>query len=386
QRIVMTKRDVAISLAVVGDLSFEGPRADRPASKWFTAVAPAFRETDLAIGNLESPLVEGGTAIPGKCTLRGTTKWAAVLREAGIGLVTLANNHTMDYGETGLRSTIAALEKEGLQYVGAGLDIASACAPVLLDVRGVRVACLGRTIVPVSPPIGAGRTKPGVAFLDRDETVASLRRCRRDADLVLLLLHWGLEQYRHPSPAQRRLARDLVQAGADAIVGHHPHVTQGFERIGSAVVAYSLGNFIFSGFEWEYLQENGTPVKTTFVLSEENRKGLVLEVSGSAHRSLALRLQPTRMHPDDGVQLDIGATRSEEMQALSSALERKSYRLWWYAYAIRREWALRIGRTLSPRRLVTKWHRLRLRHLGELLVSLRRSTKIVSERSTNPYE
>jgi poly-gamma-glutamate capsule biosynthesis protein CapA/YwtB (metallophosphatase superfamily) len=146
----MTKANVALSLALVGDLSFEGPRADRPAHEWLTSMAPTFRAADLAIGNLESPLVEQGTPIPGKCTLRGTTRWATVLREAGISLVTLANNHTMDYGVDGLRSTMAALEKEGVQYVGAGLDIARANAPALLDVRGTRVACLGRTLVHVS--------------------------------------------------------------------------------------------------------------------------------------------------------------------------------------------------------------------------------------------
>lgn len=382
----MTKLNVALSLALAGDLSFEGPRADRPADEWLARLGPAFRAADLAIGNLESPLVEQGRPIPGKCTLRGSPKWAPVLRGAGIRLVTLANNHTMDYGGEGLRSTIAALEKEGLRYVGAGLDATQASAPALLDVRGTRVACLGRTLVPVSAPVRAGRATPGVAFLDRDETMASLRRCREQADLVLLLVHWGLEEYRYPSPAQRRLARDLVEAGADVIVGHHPHVTQGIERIGSAVIVYSLGNFIFSDFEWEYQGEDGTPRQTRTVLSDENRRGLMLEMARSANGSLDVRFQPTRMDPEHGVQLDAAPTRTEEIAALSAALLTPSYRLWWYTYAMRREWALRIARTVSPTRLLTKWHRLRLRHLLQLIGSLRRSTKIVSEKSMNPYE
>lgn len=382
----MTKAHAALSLALVGDLSFEGPRADRPTHEWLTRVAPAFRAADLAIGNLESPLVEQGTPIPGKCTLRGTSSWAPVLREAGLRLVTLANNHTMDYGVEGLRSTIEALEKEGVQYVGAGFDITTASAPALLDIRGVRVACLGRTLVPVSAPVGAGRATPGVAFLDREETMVSLRRCREQADLVLLLVHWGLEEYRYPSPAQRRLARDLAQAGADVIVGHHPHVTQGIERIGSSVIAYSLGNLLFSNFEWEYQQEDGTPTKTMTILNDENRRGLILEMVRSADRTLSVRLQPTRMDPEQGVHLDIASTGPQEIDVLSAALLKASYRLWWYTYAMRREWALRIGRTVSPTRVLAKWHRLRPRHLLQLIGSLRRSTKIVSEKSMNPYE
>ncbi|MPY87937.1 MAG: hypothetical protein GEU99_08455 [Luteitalea sp.] len=379
------KLEVALSLALVGDLSFEGALADHPTREWLSAVAPCFRGADLAIGNLESPLLESGERIPGKCTLRGSTEWANVLREAGLGLVTLANNHTMDYGVNGLRSTTEALERAGIQYVGAGLDLTTACAPAFVDVRGIRVACLGRTFVPVSAPIRAGRGTPGVAFLDQEETMESLRRCRREADLVVLLLHWGLEEYRYPSPDQRRLARDLVRAGANAIVGHHPHVIQGIERIGPSIVAYSLGNFLFSDFEWEYRQ-NGVPVKTTSRLSEENRRGLVLEVTWSAASGFSLHPRPTRIDAKQGAQLDVSSTRKEEIDALSAGLDRLRYRHWWYLYALRREWSLRLGPKLSPRQVLKKAHKLRPRHLHKMLVSLRRSTKIVSERSTNPYE
>jgi poly-gamma-glutamate capsule biosynthesis protein CapA/YwtB (metallophosphatase superfamily) len=382
----MTKLEAALSLTLVGDLSFEGPRADRPAPEWFASVAPAFRKADLTIGNLESPLVDRGTAIPGKCTLRGTTKWAGVLRDAGIGLVTLANNHTMDYGPEGLRSTMHALTDAGIQFVGAGLDSTQACAPALLDIGGVRLACLGRTSVIVEAPTRAGRGTPGIAWLDQDETCSAIRRCRQQADLVLLLVHWGLEEYRYPSPAQRRLARALVAAGADVIVGHHPHVVQGIERIGSSVVMYSLGNFVFSNFEWQYRLENGTPVKTTTILTEEDRQGLLARLTRSRDRQLSLQLHPTRIDPQQGAQLDPALTRTDEIHVLSSALDHALYRPWWYAYSVRREWALRLGRTLSPKRLFTRLHKLRLHHLLELVASLRRSTKIVSECSRNPFE
>jgi hypothetical protein len=169
-------------------------------------------------------------------------------------------------------------------------------------------------------------------------------------------------------------------------VGHHPHVTQGIERIGSAVVAYSLGNLVFSNFEWEYRGEDGTPRKTMTILSDEDRQGVVLEMARSADASLAVSLQPTRMDPERGVQRDPAPAREEEIEALSAALLRPSYRLWWYIYAMRREWVLRIARTVSPKRLLTKWHKIRLRHLSQLIGSLRRSTKIVSEKSMNPYE
>jgi Bacterial capsule synthesis protein PGA_cap len=376
----------SLSIAAVGDLSFEGSWSDRPSLDWFSDVGPRFRQSDLVVGNLESPLLTSGQPIEGKCTLRGCPEWADVLRGAGITLVSLANNHVMDYGAAGLMSTFAALDRAGVGYVGAGLDRERACAPTFFSVRGIRIAILARTSVAVTAPTYAGQATPGVAFLDPAETTAAIQSCRRDADVRILLLHWGLEEYRYPSPAQRQLARQLVRAGADIIIGHHPHVSQGIERVGDAVVAYSLGNFVFSSFEWEYRRDDGTRVKTLSKLSTQNQRGLVLEVSRSNGRPTALAVHPTRIENGAGVLLDKGRHRTREVTALSAALRMPAYRLWWHAYAARREWTLRLGPSLSGSRLRRSVLAIRPHHVKSLITSIRRSARIVFQKSTNPYE
>lgn len=376
-----------ISIAAVGDVSFAGSHADEPSAELFVETAPRFRQSDLAIGNLESPLVKSGLPIQGKCTLGACPGWAEVLRDSGVGLVSLANNHMMDYGTSGLIDTMGALDGAGVRFVGAGLDEERACAPVFFACRGTRVACLARTSVVVMAPTYAKEGTPGVAFLDVEETDTAIRRCRQQADIVILLLHWGLEHYRYPSPSQRMLARGFVRAGADVILGHHPHVIQGIERIGPAVIAYSLGNFAFNEFDWEWCRRDGTRARTHIGLSTQNRQGLILELLLSPGKPAGLVITPTHIRSDSRVRPDSEQSRLNELRSVSSALSRRGYRLWWRLYAVQREWILRLKpQALSASRLGKMLLRIRLRHFRELASSLYRSGRIVLERSTNPYE
>ena len=381
------RSEVSLSVAAVGDLSFAGPDADKPAPQLLAEPTACFREVDLVIGNLESPLLTNGRPIEGKCTLRACPEWAETLREAGVDLVSLANNHIMDYGPTGLRETMDALNQAGVRFVGAGLDKERACAPVFLTVRGTRVACMARTSVVVRAPTRAQERTPGVAFLDVTETIAAIERCRQEADVVVLLLHWGLEHYRYPSPDQRALARQLVRAGADVILGHHPHVAQGVERLGQAVVAYSLGNFAFSELDWDWLGPDGNSTKERLRLSVENRRGLILGLRYAPDRPPAVEIQPTVIEGDGRVRLDREHWRPMELRRLSTPLSRPGYRWWWWLYALRREWALRLKpEGLSVSHFGRKLFRIRPRHFKHLASSLYRSSRIVLERSTNPYE
>ena len=117
--------------------------------------------------------------------------------------------------------------------------------------------------MPVSSACFAGAETPGVAWLDEAETVAALRSCRSRADMVVLIVHWGIEEYRYPSPEQRAQALRLQAAGADLILGHHPHVLQGVEENSRGVIAYSLGNFLFDEFDWAF-EYPGRPAQSLF--------------------------------------------------------------------------------------------------------------------------
>jgi poly-gamma-glutamate synthesis protein (capsule biosynthesis protein) len=378
---------MSLSLAAVGDLSFAGPYADEPAPRLLAEPAACLREADVAIGNLESPLMTSGRAIGRKCTLRACPQWADTLRDAGVSLVSLANNHIMDYGPTGLVETMEALDLAGVRFVGAGLDRERACAPVFLTVRGFRVACLARTSVVVTAPTYAKEAAPGAAWLDVTETIAAIARCRRQADVLILLLHWGLEHYRYPSPAQRALARQLVRAGADVILGHHPHVTQGIERLGLAVVAYSLGNFAFSEFEWDWAGADGNSRREHLRLSAENRQGLILGLRYVLDQAPAVEMRPTVIETDGQVRLDGEQQHLRGLHSLAAMLSRPGYRWWWWLYALSREWALRLRpQGLSGSHVVRMLFRIRPRHVRHLAESLYRSGRIVLEKSTNPYE
>ena len=375
-----------LRLSAVGDISFEGSESDSPSVECFADVTRHFRQSDLVVGNLECALIEKGDPIAGKCTLRGSPGWAAVMGSAGIDLVSLANNHLMDYGSSGLFSTIDALARAGIRYVGAGRNRREACSPIFVDVAGRRLAFLGRTAVIVSSPSYASNDSPGVAFLDREETAATIKSCRSEADLVIHLIHWGVEEYSYPSPTQRQLARQLVDAGVDVILGHHPHVLQGFEYCGQTLIAYSLGNFVFNEFEWAYVLPDGGLSRQDSPLSMENRRGLIARLHWAEVERPTLSAVYTRLDPQGRPNVDTEPAREADMKVLSAGIRRRVYGLWWQWYALRREWDLRLGQQMSLRKIITNLHRLRPRHLISVFDSLRRSARIVSEKTTNPYE
>lgn len=375
-----------LRVSAVGDISFEGDAADRPSSQCFADVEKCFGQSDVVIANLECALTDEGDPIVGKCTLRGTPGWAPVMKQAGVGIVSLANNHVMDYGSAGLMNTINALRAAGIEYVGAGLNSREAYSPLVREVAGRRLGLIARTAVTVSSPTAAAEHRPGVAFFDLEETVAAIRSCRERADLVLVLVHWGVEEYAYPSPMQRDMARQLIDAGAAAVIGHHPHVLQGAERFGSGVAAYSLGNFVFDEFDWSCVASDLTLVRQRSTLSADNRKGVIATLEWSADNELVTSFAPTRVDEDGQVRLDSDPRRRDQMDRLSAALRLPAYRFAWAGYAARREWTLRLGDRLSLPKIAANVSRVRPRHVRELWVSLHRSVRIVSERTTNPYE
>ncbi len=378
--------DYTVSLTAVGDISFFGRNTANPSVDIFSAMAPVFRESDIVIANLEGPLLNEGDPTPGKFVLRGCTGWADVMRDSGINILSLANNHMMDYGDVGLLSTINSLKKAALLYVGAGENLEEACSPIFFDVKGTRAAILARTSVIVSSPSYAGARQPGVAFLDREETKNKIKDCKEQADVVILVIHWGLEEYMYPSPEQRLLAREFIHAGADLIFGHHPHVLQGIEQIENGFVAYSLGNLLFDDFEWESNIPNSKPEKILFPLSEENRKGIGLKASKDENNYLRISKIFTKIDNDRMLVLDNDAGREVEFDSLSKKFGSPLYTYWWRCYAIRREWSLRIKSRVSLKNIARNIWKLHPKHLKELFQLIRRSSKIVREDTTNPYE
>ncbi|WP_253945011.1 CapA family protein [Paenibacillus sp. NEAU-GSW1] len=207
-------------------------------------------EPDLTAGNLEYPVTNAGVPADDKqFVFKGTPEALPHLRDAGFDVVNLANNHTLDQGVDGLFDTMAHLDEAGIGHMGAGKDDTEAFTPLFKEANGIKVAYVGLSRVVPETSWKADKNKPGVAeTYDTTRAVAAIKKAKQQADLVVVMVHWGIERADTPEKYQRDFAREYIDAGADLIVGGHPHVLQGFEKYKGKWIAYSLGNFIFSVF------------------------------------------------------------------------------------------------------------------------------------------
>ena len=211
----------------------------------FTKVQPDLASADVAIVNLEMAITERGEPYDKEYVFRAPGSAALTLVGAGIDVVSLANNHVFDFGREGLEDTISVLDEVGILRPGAGSNNAEAYAPRILTLdNGVRVAFVSATAV-VPGGFASGADRPGVADAKwaTPRVLAAVRAAATGNDVVVVSLHWGVEREPCPNEEQRTLAQQIIEAGADLILGHHPHVLQPIETFDRSVIAYSLGNF-----------------------------------------------------------------------------------------------------------------------------------------------
>jgi Bacterial capsule synthesis protein PGA_cap len=239
-----------ITLAFAGDIHFEG--SSERALDGFGPITADLRHADLTMANLETAITTRGTATPGKAfTFRAPPSAFSALRDAGIDVVTMANNHGEDYGPVGLQDTLAAIASSHFPTVGIGRDEAAAYRPYVATVKGVRVAIVGATDVLDGNLITAWTAsghQPGVASAigeSRERLVREVEHARREADVVVVYLHWGVETVTCPTSEQESLEHAMLAAGADIVVGAHAHVqlAGGWQR--HSYVDFGLGNFVF---------------------------------------------------------------------------------------------------------------------------------------------
>ena len=237
----------------------------------FAFTSSLFRGADLAVVNLECVASEGPRAggLFG-ILFRAGEAGLDRIREAGIDFVSLANNHAYDYGEEGLAQMIANLDTRGIRHAGAGVSAEQACAPQKFTIGEARVAFLGLTDIPPNRPVHArsgliiagtypvatgslrhlqgSSAPPGPTSSDglAGRWKEAIKDARSDSDIVIVMIHWGEEFSNKQNERQHRLARKMVDLGADLVVGAHPHCVQGIEWIRGEAVIYSIGNFVFA--------------------------------------------------------------------------------------------------------------------------------------------
>jgi poly-gamma-glutamate synthesis protein (capsule biosynthesis protein) len=290
-----------VVLAFGGDVHFEGPleqRLDGNAKAALAPIAPVLGGADIAVVNLETAVTTRGTPTPKAFTFRAPPKAFAALRSAGVDVASMANNHGLDYGLVGLRDSLAAARRYRFPVVGIGLDDGQAYRPFRRTVNGRRIAIIGATQVLDDELISAWTAAPGKPGLasakEVPRLVRAVRETRKTSDTVVVFLHWGVELEQCPSADQRTLAKLLVAAGADVVVGGHAHRVQGAGRMGRALVGYGLGNFVWYG------------------TSELSTQTGVLVVTVDGRRVLSYRWVPARIV--GGVPTPLaGAERSREL-------------------------------------------------------------------------
>lgn len=264
-----------VTIAFAGDVHFEDDVRERLADPATTldTVSDVLSAADVTVVNLETAVTARGAPEPKTYTFRVGPEAFDALAAAGVEVVTMANNHGVDYGAEGLADTLASTRGAPLAVIGIGEDDTAAFEPAVIDVGGTVVAVIGATDVPdrTVEAWSAGPGKPGVASArDRQRLLQAVAEAAQSADVVAVYLHYGTERVDCPTPDQVSLATALADAGADIVVGAHAHVLLGAGWLGRTYVSYGLGNFV-------WYHPNSVAEATSGVLTLTVRDGRVVE-------------------------------------------------------------------------------------------------------------
>ena len=264
-----------IQLVFVGDVMLADTpgkliRAGKDPLRYFAA---ELRNADLTIGNLECVISSKGQPIDKPYTFRAPKRALPLLKKY-FSAVSVANNHTGDFGKPAFTDMLALLGRHDIPYFGGGRHLRDAHQPFIREIKGKRIGILGYNgFFPRS--FEALEDSPGSAWLDEDFVIHDIRRAKQQlgVDFLIVYPHWGWEYQKLASPRQRAMARLMIDNGADAVVGGHPHVTQDIEIYRDRPIFYSLGNFVFDGFN-----------------DEDTRTGWLLRINLNREGSLDWRL------------------------------------------------------------------------------------------------
>ena len=291
--------DPRLRLAAVGDLLLattpDDPAAGRDLDAMFEGVRAALAGCDVVLANLECTL-PGGAVVSTEPRVIASEELIRAAAAAGVGVVSLAHNHAFDCGVEGFENLRPLLDELGVAHFGAGRDLDEATAPAIVEADGVSLAILGGADASTGAYHFAGPGQPGVAPLDVEGLRERIADLHSRVDHVIVAAHWGEERFAVPSPRQIAQARSLVEAGASAVLGHHPHVLQGMETYRGRPIAYSLGNFVANevplsdgdAIRW------GRPGRTGCVLRMDLRPGGVDDIEQIATHDDGLRIEVDR--------------------------------------------------------------------------------------------
>ena len=245
----------------------------------FMRIAEYLRSADITMANLEGPVSARGTQVGSIYSFRFDPESLEGLIYAGFDLVTLANNHIWDYGQQAFLDTMKHLTDSGISFVGAGNNFEQAHAGITKTVKNTRITFLSYTDL-LSKQFSATATKAGINFLDLEQMTKDIQAAKARSDIVVVNIHKGDEYHTNHNADQEKFYKAAIDAGADLIVGHHPHVVQELEQYKQSWIAYSIGNFIFDQY-----------------FSEETMQGAILRVTLVNKKIKTVELVPINISP-----------------------------------------------------------------------------------------
>lgn len=267
-----TRAGGTVRIVFAGDIMLDGGPGHIVTSGGdpFAKVATVLADADLTVGNLECAIVKEGHAVDKPFTFRGPEKALPLLKRY-FSAVSLANNHSGDWGKHGFVTELELLRETGLPWFGGGANAREARRPLVLSAAGKRIAFLGYNDYPPRS-FAAGAATPGTAWLIEKDAARDIKLARAQADFVVLFVHWGEDLEPAVTPQQKAMGRALVDAGADAIIGGHPHLIQDVEWYQDKPIVYSIGNFVFDYFPYDPAVWKAWMVRLT--LGKPGRAGL----------------------------------------------------------------------------------------------------------------
>jgi poly-gamma-glutamate synthesis protein (capsule biosynthesis protein) len=248
---IMLDRGVELEIKKNGNSDFKFP---------FLKIKKDLEEADILFGNLEGPISDKGQKVGSIYSFRMDPKAIDGLLFAGFDILSLANNHMLDYSRKAMEDTFSRLREAGIGYTGAGINKAEAYSPIIKEVNGTKIAFLAFTNLGALS-WEATADKSGMALFSKDRLEDAIKNAKNKSNLVVVSFHFGDEYKTSPTSEQKSLARSAIDFGADLVIGHHPHVVEPLEEYKGKYIAYSLGNFVFD--------QN---------FSDETMKGLILKV------------------------------------------------------------------------------------------------------------
>ena len=269
-----------VSFVAVGDISYSRAvgrivTKQKDINYPFLKMQDYLKGADLVFGNLETPITQGREISDFEMVFRSNPSTEQALKQAGFSILSLANNHTPNFGEQGLKDTFKYLDVAGIKHVGAGINEKEANQPVFFETKGIKFAFLAYNDPDVVPTLyEATNTHAGTAFMRIDKMAESVKEAKQKSDFVIISMHSGIEYTNKPNDSQINFAHAAIDAGADLVIGHHPHVVQTMEEYKGKYIFYSLGNFVFDQPQSQETKE-GLTVKVYFTKDGINKISLL---------------------------------------------------------------------------------------------------------------